>query len=95
MAALQSESGVPLASGENLCTRYQHAQMIAAGAVTYVQPSVTKVGGVTEFLAETGPRNPARAEAESLISYIDAVAQLTRIPDAVKFVTRERDDLRF
>jgi hypothetical protein len=50
---------------------------------------------LVEFMGKTGPRNPAYVEAESLIAYIDAVARLTRIPDAVKFVTRERDDLRF
>ena len=43
--------GIPLAAGENLCTRYQFEQMIAGKAVAYVQPSVTKVGGITEFLA--------------------------------------------
>ncbi len=51
LAELQSGVGIPLAAGENLCTRYQFAQMIAAGAVSYVQPSVTKVGGITEMLA--------------------------------------------
>ncbi len=50
LAGLQSSVGIPLAAGENLCTRYQFAQMIAGNAVTYVQPSITKVGGVTEFL---------------------------------------------
>ena len=54
LAALQDEVGIPLAAGENACTRYQHRQMMAAGAVTYVQPSVTKVGGVTEFLEVAG-----------------------------------------
>lgn len=50
---------------------------------------------VAEFMTETGQRNPAYVEAESLIAYIDAVARLTCIPDAVRFVNRERDDLRF
>jgi L-alanine-DL-glutamate epimerase-like enolase superfamily enzyme len=50
LAALQADVGIPLAAGENLCTRYQIGQIIAADAVTYVQPSVTKVGGVTEFI---------------------------------------------
>jgi len=40
---------VPLASGENLCTAVQFAAMIEAAAVDIVQPSVTKVGGITEF----------------------------------------------
>ena len=50
LAALQKDVGIPLAAGENACTEFQFRQMISAGAVTYVQPSVTKVGGVTEFL---------------------------------------------
>lgn len=41
------------------------------------------------------PRNPAYVEGESLIAYIDAVARLTRINGAVKFVTRETDQIRF
>ena len=51
LAALQAEVGIPLAAGENLCTAQQFGQMIDAGAVTYLQPSVTKIGGVSEFLA--------------------------------------------
>lgn len=50
LAALQKDAGIPLAAGENLCTQYQFRHMISSDSVTYVQPSVTKVGGVTEFL---------------------------------------------
>ena len=50
LAQLQAESGIPIAAGENACTAFQFAEMFAAGAVTYAQPSVTKVGGITEFL---------------------------------------------
>jgi len=46
---LQTETGIPLAAGENACTAFEFQKMIAADAVTYLQPSVTKVGGVTEF----------------------------------------------
>ena len=49
LGTLQRKSGVPLAAGENLCTQYQFQQMLSYSAVTYVQPSVTKVGGITEF----------------------------------------------
>ncbi|UFN48280.1 mandelate racemase/muconate lactonizing enzyme family protein [Roseomonas sp. OT10] len=51
LAALRAAGPVAVAAGENACTRWQFAQMIAAGAVTFPQPSVTKLGGVTEFLA--------------------------------------------
>ena len=50
LARLQRETGVPLAAGENACTSFDFQKMFAAGAVTYAQPSVTKVGGITEYL---------------------------------------------
>ena len=58
LAQLQREVGIPLAAGENASTAFQFRDMFAAGAVKYAQPSVTKVGGITEFrkivsLAET------------------------------------------
>ncbi len=42
--------GIPIASGENLCFATQFEAMLAARAVQIAQPSVTKVGGVTEFM---------------------------------------------
>ena len=50
LARLQRESGIDLACGENACTAFEFRSMLDAGAARYVQPSVTKVGGVTEFL---------------------------------------------
>lgn len=41
----------PLGAGENACTRHEFARMLEAGAVRFAQPSVIKVGGVTEFVA--------------------------------------------
>jgi L-alanine-DL-glutamate epimerase-like enolase superfamily enzyme len=41
--------GVPVAAGENACTAMEFARLVPA--VTYSQPSVIKVGGVSEFLA--------------------------------------------
>jgi len=49
LAELRAKSGVAIAAGENACTAFQFQEMIKAGAVTYAQPSVTKVGGITEF----------------------------------------------
>lgn len=40
-----------IAAGENLTTARQCAEMLEAGAVDVFQPSVTKVGGVSEYLA--------------------------------------------
>jgi D-galactarolactone cycloisomerase len=50
LSRLREGTGVALAAGENNCTAFQFRDMLAANAVDYVQPSVTKVGGITEFL---------------------------------------------
>mgnify|MGYP001172796702 CR=1 FL=1 len=49
LAAL-SDIGVPVAAGENWCTSVQFASALEERAVAFTQPSVTKVGGVSEFL---------------------------------------------
>ena len=48
LASLQQRHGVAIASGENACTSVEFARL--AQAIDYLQPSVTKVGGVSEFL---------------------------------------------
>jgi L-alanine-DL-glutamate epimerase-like enolase superfamily enzyme len=50
IARLRAGTGVAMAAGENNCTAFQFRDMFAAGSVDYAQPSVTKVGGVTEFV---------------------------------------------
>ncbi|MBR0791985.1 mandelate racemase/muconate lactonizing enzyme family protein [Bradyrhizobium manausense] len=50
LADVRSKGGLGIAAGENACTEYQFRQMMEAGAVSHAQPSVIKVGGVTEFL---------------------------------------------
>src|SRR3954471_20471803 len=50
LAEVRSKGGLGVAAGENACTEYQLRQMMDAGAVSHAQPSVTKVGGITEFL---------------------------------------------
>ena len=42
--------GIAIAAGENCCFASQFAALLDARAVQYAQPSVTKVGGITEFL---------------------------------------------
>jgi L-alanine-DL-glutamate epimerase-like enolase superfamily enzyme len=49
LAALQEKFGIPIAAGENACTSFEFEKILEAGAVRYAQPSVTKVGGVTEL----------------------------------------------
>ncbi|MDX1434046.1 MAG: mandelate racemase/muconate lactonizing enzyme family protein, partial [Gammaproteobacteria bacterium] len=41
LARLQVDTGIPIAAGENACTAFEFQKMLAAGAVTYAQPSVT------------------------------------------------------
>src|SRR5207245_816259 len=50
LAEVRAKGGLDIAAGRNACTAYQFRQMMEAGAVSHAQPSVTKVGGITEFL---------------------------------------------
>ena len=45
------ETGLKLSSGENACTRYEFSNLISSGAIAFPQPSVTKVGGISEAVA--------------------------------------------
>lgn len=49
LARLGQLSGLPLAAGENACTVFQFHEMLKAGAAIYIQPSVVKVGGASEW----------------------------------------------
>jgi L-alanine-DL-glutamate epimerase-like enolase superfamily enzyme len=50
LAEVRKRGGLDIAAGENACTVHQFRQMMTAGAVSHAQPSVIKVGGITEFL---------------------------------------------
>ncbi len=43
-------SSVPLAAGENHFTRFEFSRLIEEGSVDYLQPDLSKCGGVTEAL---------------------------------------------
>ena len=49
LAAMEKQFGVAIASGENACTHVEFARTIPK--ITYTQPSVIKVGGISEFMA--------------------------------------------
>lgn len=49
LRAVGEACGIPIAAGENCCFASQFAALFDAGAVRHAQPSVTKVGGITEF----------------------------------------------
>ena len=46
---VRDDAGIAIAAGENACTAFQFKAMFEAHAVDYAQPSVTKVGGLTEM----------------------------------------------
>ena len=48
LARVQAHGGIPTAAGENAMLP-EFKGMFEAGAITYAQPSVTKVGGVTQM----------------------------------------------
>ena len=50
LARIQQQGGIAIAAGECACTVLEFEAMFAAGAVTYAQPSVAKVGGISEFI---------------------------------------------
>jgi L-alanine-DL-glutamate epimerase-like enolase superfamily enzyme len=49
LAALRRTTGVPLAMGENATGVLDFHKMVAAGATDFVQPSVVKIGGLTNL----------------------------------------------
>jgi L-alanine-DL-glutamate epimerase-like enolase superfamily enzyme len=48
LADIQSRFGISIASGENACTAVEFAR--TASSIEFLQPSIIKVGGVTEFI---------------------------------------------
>jgi D-galactarolactone cycloisomerase len=49
LAAVRTQGGIPTAAGENYGTAWDFRRAFEAGAITYAQPSVTKIGGITEM----------------------------------------------
>lgn len=45
-----AEGALPIATGENLHTIYEFQKMFAAGAVSFPEPDVTNIGGITPWL---------------------------------------------
>ena len=50
LARVRREGGVAVAAGENAMSPTDFRAMFAAGAVDYAQPSVTKIGGISEMM---------------------------------------------
>ena len=49
LAEVRERGGIPTAAGENYGTVWDFRRACATGAISYAQPSVTKIGGVTEM----------------------------------------------
>ena len=49
LSNLRRDTGVRIASGEHACTSFQFREIFEKNAVDFAQPSVTKVGGISEF----------------------------------------------
>jgi L-alanine-DL-glutamate epimerase-like enolase superfamily enzyme len=49
LVAVAREAAVPIAAGENVYFRWGFHELCARGAVTLLQPDVTRVGGISEF----------------------------------------------
>lgn len=49
-ARIAREGGLPIATGENFHTVYEFQQMIAKGAISFPEPDVATLGGVTPWL---------------------------------------------
>jgi L-alanine-DL-glutamate epimerase-like enolase superfamily enzyme len=49
LAEVRSRVGIATAAGENYGTAWEFRRAMEAGAITFAQPSVTKIGGVTEM----------------------------------------------
>jgi L-alanine-DL-glutamate epimerase-like enolase superfamily enzyme len=50
LAQLKAEGGMPIAAGENAGTLADIAQLIDIAGVDYIQPSITKIGGVSAMI---------------------------------------------
>jgi len=49
LAKLRKTTGVPLAMGENATSSSDFRKMVAAGATDFVQPSIVKIGGISQM----------------------------------------------
>lgn len=49
LARVRAEGGIPVAAGENVASVHEFHRLFERGALSVAQPSVTKMGGVTEL----------------------------------------------
>jgi D-galactarolactone cycloisomerase len=93
MARLKKESGMATAAGENAGTLADIAQLIATAGVDYIQPSITKIGGVSAMrgIAEMARQSGTKIAPHSpyfgpgLIATIHFAASIPEPPTIERF----------
>jgi D-galactarolactone cycloisomerase len=93
MARLKAEGGIALAAGENAGTLSDIAQLIGTAGVDYVQPSVTKIGGISALrqIAEMARQRGTKVAPHSpyfgpgLIATIHFAASVPERPPIERF----------
>jgi L-alanine-DL-glutamate epimerase-like enolase superfamily enzyme len=93
MAQLKADGGIPIAAGENAGTLADIAQLIGTANVDYIQPSITKIGGVSAMrrVAEMARRAGTKIAPHSpyfgpgLIATIHFAASLPERPTIERF----------
>ena len=53
-ARIAVEGGLPIATGENLRTVFEFRTMIEQGAISYPEPDVSNIGGITAWMRVAG-----------------------------------------
>ena len=77
-------AAVPLAAGENHFTRFEFTRIIEEGTLGFVQPDLSKSGGITEVILATG----TSVEGEATAAYLAGILKgfpirITRIASGV------------
>lgn len=93
LARVREEGGVAVAAGENAGTFADIAQLIDVAGVDFIQPSVTKIGGITEMIkaivlaaargATVAPHSPYFGPG--LIATVHLAASLQTPPPVERF----------
>ena len=72
-AALARSTSIPIALGEQLYTAEAFNNFMDAGAVEYVQPDVTRVAGITEYIAVA---HSAHARHRPVVAHVGDMGQV-------------------
>jgi len=88
LAELRRTSGIPIAAGENVYTLLDFERLLAAKAVDFVQPSVAKMGGVSE-MRKVFPLAAAHNAAVMPHSFYDGPGLLAAIHATASLGTTE------